>query len=79
MGIVSLSLLSCSGGQSDDEAVFSSDTILILDTYPKLEAECIPIMEQLQMCTTSDTVKTLPPCSNEFFQVLDLPFIKLLL
>ncbi len=69
LGIVSLSLLSCSGGQSDDEAVFSSDTILILDTYPKLEAECIPIMEQLQMCTTSDTVKTLPPCSNEFFQV----------
>lgn len=62
-------LASCNSGQVEDEAVFVSDTILILDTYPKLEAEVIPIMEQLQMCTTSDTVTTLPPCSNEFFQV----------
>ncbi len=69
IGIVSLIVMSCNSGQADDESVFISDTILILDTYPKLEPECIPIMEQLQMCTTSDTITTLPPCNNEFFQV----------
>lgn len=69
IGIVSLIVMSCNSGQADDESVFISDTILILDSYPKLEPECIPIMEQLQMCTTSDTITTLPPCNNEFFQV----------
>lgn len=66
---VFLFLNSCGSGQAEDEALFISDTMLILDTYPKLEQEVIPIMEQLQMCTTSDTSTALPPCNNEFFQV----------
>lgn len=61
--------LSCSGGGTGSADEFMPDTMIITDTYPQLESEVIPIMEQLQMCTTSDTVQTLPPCSNEFFQV----------
>ena len=62
-------LTSCGAGTAEEEAVFHSDTTFILDTYPKLEEEVIPIMEQLEMCTTSDTSTQLPPCSNKFFQV----------
>jgi hypothetical protein len=60
--------VSC-GGDTDAEAVFDSDTTIIFDSYPILVEEVVPIMEQLKMCTTSDTVTSLPPCSNEFFQV----------
>ena len=59
---------SCSG-EGATEVTFKPDTILITDAYPVLEDEVIPVMEQLQMCTTVDTVLTLPPCTNKYFQV----------
>ncbi|MBL7897999.1 MAG: hypothetical protein JNJ99_05655 [Crocinitomicaceae bacterium] len=62
-------LVSCSGNPEAEQDVFISDTTVIYDTYPALEEEVIPIMEQLQMCTTSDTVDHLPPCDNQYFQV----------
>ncbi|MBI3136799.1 MAG: hypothetical protein HYZ14_19145 [Bacteroidetes bacterium] len=62
-------LFSCGGNSGSGETKFQSDTMIIFDGYPKLEEEVIPIMEQLQMCTTVDTITHLPPCSNEFFQV----------
>lgn len=59
---------SCSGNGSD-EFGFKSDTTLILDLYPPLEAEVIPIMEKLEMCTTIDTATNLPQCTRDYFQV----------
>lgn len=67
--LIFLVLTSCGGGQNSEGNAFRPDTLIIFDNYPKLEQEVIPIMEKLQMCTTSDTNLTLPPCSNEFFQV----------
>lgn len=67
-------LLSCKDSSSD-EAIeiqeFQSQTTIVTDAYPALDSEVIPIMENLQICTTSDTVLTQPPCSNEFFRVFD--------
>lgn len=67
--ISSLSLIACSTGGIDSDDVFVSDTTIIIDLYPNLVEEVIPIMEKLEMCTTNDTSQSLPPCSNEFFQV----------
>lgn len=64
-----LVLASCTGVTDDINGNFVSDTIIIKDDYPMLEAEVIPIMEQLKMCTTNDTIDSLPPCSNKYFQV----------
>jgi len=59
----------CNVNQDSSEEVFVSDTTIITNAYPALEQEVIPIMEQLKMCTTSDTVLTFPPCTNKYFRV----------
>jgi hypothetical protein len=64
-----IGMAGCKGDGSDTGEVFKPDTIRITDAYPVLEEEVIPIMEQLEMCTTIDTVTTLPPCNNKYFQV----------
>ena len=67
-------LFSCSEESADEEVaeeVFKSETTYVSDDYPVLSDEVIPIMEQLQICTTNDTVLTMPPCSNDFFRIFD--------
>jgi len=61
-------LTGCSGNGTN-EFGFKSDTTLILDLYPPLVDEVIPIMEKLKMCTTVDTSTSLPECSRDYFQV----------
>ncbi|MBK7128746.1 MAG: hypothetical protein IPM74_02040 [Crocinitomicaceae bacterium] len=62
-------LVSCGANNENSSENFVSDTTVITDAYPVLEDEVIPIMEHLQMCTTSDTILHLPPCSNKYFRV----------
>lgn len=72
---VLLLILSCKGTteqESENSAIkFKPDTILVDTTYPPLPQDVKPIMEKLQICTLSDTVLHLPPCSNQFFRVFD--------
>lgn len=69
------SLFACESNSNDQNEVniFPSDTIVIDDSYPELDdEEVLHIMESLQVCTLSDTVVSLPPCSNEFFRVFPI-------
>lgn len=59
---------SCTRG-GNEETEFDVDTIYITDAYPELEEEVIPVMEQLKMCSTLDSVLALPPCSNKYFRI----------
>jgi len=74
--IVSLSLIFIGCKSADNqvkEDVFQSDTTIISNTYPPINNNTvIDIMEKLKVCTTSDTIKNLPPCSNEYFRVFKL-------
>jgi len=63
--------VTCSGNGDSMSDEFYSDTIIISGAYPKLSDEIVPIIEQLEMCTTSDTVLSLPPCTNEFFRIFN--------
>lgn len=55
------------------EDIFPSDTLVIDETYPEINNETVlNVMESLQVCTQSDTVKTLPPCSNEYFRIFPI-------
>ena len=69
-----LLFLSCESTSTEEiKAVFPSDTIMIDNSYPELNnQEVINVMEGLQVCSQLDTVKTLPPCSNEFFRIFKL-------
>lgn len=71
-------LSSCDGNKDSESELFYSDTTIISGAYPKLDDEVILIMEQLEMCTTSDTVLTIPPCTNEFFRIFKYRPSKLL-
>lgn len=64
-------LASCGGGDDSLSDEFYSDTTIISGLYPTLSEEIVPIMEQLEMCTTSDTVLALPPCTHEFFRIFN--------
>ncbi len=56
-----------------DENTFKADTTIITEAYPPIKSDIvIEVMEKLKVCTTSDTVKTLPPCSNKYFRVFKL-------
>jgi len=71
---IAIVLSSCNDPASDEiEEIqeFKSQTTIVTDAYPALDAEVIPIMEDLQICTTSDTVLSQPPCTNEFFRIFD--------
>ena len=68
-------LISCESNSTDEVEVimYPSDTLVIDETYPEIDNETVlNIMESLQVCTLSDTVVTLPPCSNEFFRVFPI-------
>ncbi|MEO9531234.1 MAG: hypothetical protein ABJG68_12080 [Crocinitomicaceae bacterium] len=75
LGLLSLAFFSCGGDVAEEinaeKANFESEIYLVTDPYPELDAEAIPIMEKLEICTTNDTVLHLPPCSNEFFRIFD--------
>ncbi len=59
--------------QKDDKNVFKSDTTIITDAYPPIKSNIVlDVMEKLKVCTLSDTIKTLPPCSNKYFRVFKL-------
>lgn len=70
-------LISCGGKNESgseftevEEAPFVSEITVVDTTYPPIPDECLKIMEQMQMCTTSDTSK-LAPCGNLYFRVFD--------
>lgn len=66
--------LSCDSKPTEIVAeIYPSDTIVIDNSYPELNQQSVlNVMEQLQVCTQSDTVKNLPPCSNQFFRVFKI-------
>ena len=68
-------LFSCESSPADEiqEDVFPSDTTVIAEDYPVIDNETVlNVMESLQVCTQSDTVLNLPPCSNEYFRVFPI-------
>lgn len=69
----SILIISCTETQDEAEQIneFESKTTIVTDAYPTLEEEVIPIMENLQICTLSDTDTLMPPCSNEYFRIFD--------
>ncbi|MCB9223512.1 MAG: hypothetical protein R2780_04905 [Crocinitomicaceae bacterium] len=72
LAFILIILTACSGSSNGtDREDFVSETTYITDAYPPLNEECIKIMEQLQICTLSDTVLDIPPCTNKFFRVFD--------
>lgn len=61
---------SCSNQQPEHSApTFISETRLVDSTYPPIDESALAIMDKLQICTLSDTVLSLPPCSAEYFRV----------
>ncbi len=60
-----------SSSEPEPKDVFVSEVTLVDDAYPTLESEVVPIMDQLEICTLSDTVTSRPPCTNEFFRIFD--------
>ena len=72
---VGVLLYSCKSEEEKEEIepdeVFVSEKIVVNDTYPEIDDFVVTIMDQLEICTLSDTVLTRPPCSNEFFRVFD--------
>lgn len=69
-------LTACSGEKADEKKPLPSEEFAsvktIVDTlYPVLDESCTNIMDKLQICTLSDTVLELPPCTNEFFRIFD--------
>ena len=67
-------MYSCSSSnQKNNENVFQSDTTIITDAYPPIKSDIVlEVMESLKVCTSSDSIKSLPPCSNEYFRVFKL-------
>ena len=52
---------------------FPSVTTVIDNTFPEIDNKTvIDVMEYLQVCTQSDTIPTLPPCSNKYFRIFEL-------
>jgi hypothetical protein len=67
-----LGLFACTGEEEASEVQeFVSETTIVTGAYPLLDESCIEIMEQLQICTTVDSILDMPPCSNEYFRVFD--------
>ena len=64
---------SCGSEQtkSSDRDEFVSETTFVTDAYPPLDEKCMKIMDELQICTLTDTILDRPPCSNKFFRVFD--------
>jgi hypothetical protein len=73
-------LFSCETTTTDEIVVpeFPSVITVIDNSFPEIDAQIvIDVMEQLQVCTQTDTIPTLPPCSNEYFRIFELgPDIK---
>ena len=69
--IVLILIVSCkSNTTKDNKNIFKSDTLVIDNTYPELKAEeVLQVMEQLQVCTRTDTIHNLPPCTNKYFRI----------
>lgn len=72
--VLLISVLGCETKPNEVvEDIYPSDTIIINNAYPELNnQEVIKVMEGLQVCTQSDTVQSLPPCSNEFFRIFKI-------
>lgn len=68
-------LIGCASEEEEqpenNEEIFVSEVTIVDDSYPLLIEEVVSIMDQLEICTISDTVLTRPPCSNEFFRIFD--------
>ncbi len=69
---VAIIVVACSGNDDDPEVIeekFVSEKILIDTTYPAIDEFVLSMMDNLQICTLSDTILTMPPCNNELFRV----------
>jgi hypothetical protein len=70
-----LIFVSCHNPEEDKptKQTFDSDTTIITNDYPPINNQFVlQIMEELKVCTLTDTVKSLPPCSNDYFRVFKL-------
>ncbi len=58
--------------KSEEEVdLFISETTIIDDSYPEIPSIAVDIMDKMQICTLTDTVVKIPPCSAEFFRVFE--------
>lgn len=69
--LVALMFSSCENKTASiEKTIFPSDTTVIGNDYPDISSELVlKIMEDLEFCTSNDTVKSLPPCTNQYFRV----------
>lgn len=52
-----------------ETTTFVSTRTLIDTLYPEIDSKALEIMDKMQICTLSDTVLKLPPCSADLFRV----------
>tara|TARA_B110000046_G_C12920562_1_gene366950 strand:+ start:180 stop:779 length:600 start_codon:yes stop_codon:yes gene_type:complete len=70
---ISLFIFACGGDDAVNDEIeidpFISVTTIIDSTYPPLDPTSVDVMNKLQICTTLDTVLTIPPCVAEIYRV----------
>lgn len=71
LAILSLVFVACKGDKEEGAVIepFISKTIVVDTTYPPIDEVALDVMDKLQICTLTDTILTLPPCSSELFRV----------
>ena len=64
----------CENKPADEKIVlFPSDTLVIGNNYPEINSELVlKVMEDLEFCTSNDTISSLPPCTNQYFRIFSV-------
>ncbi len=54
-------------------SIFPSDTLVVGNDYPEINSQLVlKVMANLEFCTSSDTVTSLPPCTNKYFRIFSV-------
>ena len=69
--VLSVVVSSCENKEKDAVVPeFPSDTLVVANDYPEINSELVlKVMEDLEFCTSNDTINSLPPCSNKYFRI----------
>lgn len=69
-----LLIVGCENKPSNQNSVeFPSDTLIIGNDYPEINSALVlKVMEDLEFCTSNDTITSLPPCTNKYFRIFNV-------
>jgi hypothetical protein len=64
----------CENKSAVEEIVlFPSDTLVIGNDYPEINSDLVlKVMEDLEFCTSNDTISSLPTCTNKYFRIFSV-------